>query len=163
MDLSQYSTEDLVLTALRAEVGAKAVYTALAEGVKNAYLKGRLEFLADEEEKHREYLAGLYRKDFGKEPVLPEESPVPLPDVDLPTEHVPMSSLFEQAMAAEKAASEFYLGVSERFPEGSEARDMLVYFSRMEMGHYSILETERDAAAEFEEFDSMWPLMHVGR
>jgi rubrerythrin len=163
MELDQYSTEDLILTGLKAEVGAKEVYSTLAGGVKNAYLKGRLQFLAEEEEKHAAFLDRLYRDEFpGKEPVLPEVSPVPLPDITIPTEQVPITSIFSQGMAAEKAASEFYLGVSERFPVGSEARDMLVYFSRMELGHYILLETERNAAADFEEFDSMWPLMHAG-
>ena len=36
MDLGNYSTEDLILTALRSEVEAKHVYSTLAEGVKNA-------------------------------------------------------------------------------------------------------------------------------
>lgn len=162
MKLDNYSTEDLILTALRAEVDAKAVYKGLAAGVRNAYLKGRLNFLAEEEEKHRAFLDGLYRSEVGGEPTLPDTTPVPLPDVSLPTERVPLSSVFNQAMAAEEAASDFYASMAERWDEGSEPRDMLMYFSRMEMGHYSILKTEREAAAEFEEFDSVWPLMHAG-
>ena len=163
MDLDKYTTEDLILTALKAEVGVKEVYETLARGVRNAYLKGRLHFLADEEEKHRAFLDGLYRKEFdGREPVLPEQAAVPLPDVILPTEQVPISHILSQAMEAEKAASEFYASMAERFPEGSEPREMMVYFSRMEMGHYHLLETEREAAAEFEDFDSVWPLMHIG-
>jgi rubrerythrin len=163
MDLGNYSTEDLILTALKAEVEAKAVYTALAGGVKNAYLKGRLVFLAEEEEKHRAFLDKLYRTEFeGREPVLPDTTAVPLPEVSVPTEQVPMSSIFTQAMAAEKAASEFYVAMAERWGKGSEPYDMLMYFSRMETGHYRLLETERDAATEFEEFDSVWPLMHAG-
>ena len=163
MDLDQYSTEDLILTAIKAEVGAYQVYSTLAEGVKNAYLKGRLQLLANEEEKHRTFLEGLYRNEFkGREPVLPETSPVPLPDITIPTEQVPITSIFTQAMAAEKAASEFYAAMAERWGKGSEAHDMLMYFSKMEMGHYMLLETERDAAADFEEFDQVWPLMHAG-
>jgi rubrerythrin len=163
MDLDQYSTEDLILTAYKAEVVAMAMYEALADGVKNAYLHGRLRFLAGEEAKHRDFLDDLYRTEFeGKEPVLPDRTVVPLPEVVLPTEQVPISAVLEQAMAAEKAASEFYLDISERFPEGSDARDMMVYFSRMETGHYNLLKTERDTAAEFEEFDQYWPLMHAG-
>jgi rubrerythrin len=163
MDLGEYSTEDLILTALKAEVGAKEVYTTMAEGVDNAYLKGRLFFLAGEEEKHRAFLDNLYREEFpGQEPVLPEVAAVPLPDIKIPNEQVPISTLFLQGMAAEEAASEFYASMAERWGKGSEAYDMLMYFSRMEMGHYRLLKTERDAAAEFEEFDQVWPLMHAG-
>lgn len=163
MDLGNHSTEDLILTALRSEVEARDVYSRLADGVKNAYLRGRLEFLAGEEEKHREFLDGLYRSEFqGREPVLPEASPVPMPDLRLPTQQVPISTVFEQGMAAERAASEFYAAMATRWDEGSEPHDMLLYFSKMEMGHYRLLEAERDAAADFEEFDSVWPLMHAG-
>jgi len=163
MDLEQYTMEDLILTALKAEVGAKEVYSSLADGVNNAYLKGRLRFLADEEEKHWIFLDKLYRKEFeGRDPVLPETAAVPLPDLSLPTEQVQLTVVFTQAMAAEKAAAEFYISMADRWDEGSEARDMLKYFSKMEMGHYRLLETERDAAAEFEEFDQVWPLMHAG-
>jgi rubrerythrin len=163
MDLDKYSTEELILTALKAEVEAKEVYTTLAGGVENAYLKGRLEFLAGEEEKHRAFLDGLYRREHpGKEPALPEASPVPMPNLTIPTERVPISGIFNQGMAAEKAAAQFYASMAERWAEGSETRDMLMYFSKMEMGHYRLLETERDTAAEFEEFDQVWPLMHAG-
>ena len=163
MDLAKYSTEDLILTALKAEVGAKEIYRTLAKGVKNAYLRGRLEFLASEEEKHERYLDGLYRSEFeGRDPVLPDSTPVPMPDVNIPSEQVPITGILSQAMAAEKAASEFYAAMAERWVKGSEARDMLLYFSRMEMGHYRLLETEMAAAADFEEFDSVWPLMHAG-
>ena len=163
MDLAGHSLEDLILTAIKAEVEAKAIYLSIADGVKNAYLKGRLHFLAEEEEKHRSYLDGLYRSQFqGKVPELPVVGVVPLPEVALPHEQVPISILFEQAMAAEKAAAEFYASMAKLFEEGHEARDMLTYFSRMEMGHYSILETEKDAATAYEEFDEMWPMMHSG-
>jgi rubrerythrin len=163
MDLGEYSTEDLILTALKAEVGAYKVYTTLANGVQNAYLKGRLQFLAGEEEKHAAFFDKLYRTEFeGRDPVLPDTSPVPLPDITIPTEQVPITSIFTQGMEAEKAASEFYASMAERWGKGSEAYDMLMYFSKMEMGHYRLLETERDAAADFEEFDSVWPLMHAG-
>jgi rubrerythrin len=163
MELGDYTKEDLILTALKAEVEAKEVYTRLAGGVKNAYLKGRLEFLAGEEEKHRAFLDRLYRKEVeDRDPVLPETSPVPLPDIRIPAEQVPISTIFAQGMEAEQAASEFYVAMATRWDPGSEAHDMLTYFSKMEMGHYRILKTERDAAADFEEFDSVWPLMHAG-
>ena len=163
MDLGKYTTEDLILTALRAEVDAKEVYDTLARGVKNAYLKGRLEFLASEEEKHERYLDGLYRTEFpDREVEIPASTPVPMPEVTIPTEQVPISEVLSQAMTAEKAASNFYSSMAGRWAEGTEQREMLVYFSKMEMGHFKLLETEMQAAAEFEDFDQYWPLMHAG-
>ena len=41
MDLSNYSEEDLLLSALKSEVDAKEVYTNLANSVKNYFLKDR--------------------------------------------------------------------------------------------------------------------------
>lgn len=163
MELDKYTMEDLLLSALKAEVEANAIYNTLANGVRNAYLKGRLAFLAEEEEKHRSYLDGLYRTQFpGREPELPDASPVPMPEVSIPSEQVSLSEVFSQAMAAEKAASEFYTSFAMRFEEGHEARTMLTNFSTMEMGHFNILKTERDAARDFEDFDNEWPMMHAG-
>jgi rubrerythrin len=163
MDLSSYTMKDMVLSAIKSEVDAKAVYVALAEGVKNAYLKGRLSFLAEEEEKHRDYLEGLYRRKFeGADPVLPDRTPVPLPEVRIPQERVPISTVFSQAMEAERAASEFYSAFADLLSDDQEARDVLRHFSRMEMGHYNILETEREAAITFEDYEEMWPMMHSG-
>lgn len=163
MDLDKYTTEDLILTALRAELDARAVYETLAGGVRNAYLKGRLEFLASEEEKHERYLDGLYRTEFPeREPQVPATTPVPLPEVRIPTEQVPISEVLSQAMAAEKAAADFYGSMATRWAEATEQREVLLYFSKMETGHYRLLETEMQAAAEFEDFDQFWPLMHAG-
>jgi rubrerythrin len=163
MDLGQYTLEDLILSALKSEVDAKAVYSAIAEGVTNAYLQSRLRFLAEEEEKHRVYLEALFISQFpGRELVLPDRTPVPLPAIDLPSDHVPLSTVFNQAMTAESTASEFYADVALRFDEGSEERAMLLDFSKMEMGHYELLKQEMDAASSFEDFDTNWPMMHAG-
>jgi len=133
MDLSIYSLEDLVLAALKSEIEAKAAYTELAESVKNFILKERLNFLAQEEEKHRGLLERLYRKRFpDKELVVPEEkSPVPLPEIQIDMESMPI-------------------------------KKMLHWVASMELGHYLILESERDNARKFEDYDSEWPMMHVG-
>jgi rubrerythrin len=41
MDLRTFSEDELFLTAIRAEVDAKEIYSKLANGVKNAYLKDK--------------------------------------------------------------------------------------------------------------------------
>ena len=87
---------------------------------------------------------------------------MPLPEVSIPSQRVPLSEVFTQAMTAERAASEFYASFAQRFEEGDEARTMLQYFSKMELGHYALLEVERDAASSFEDFDNGWPMMHAG-
>lgn len=162
MDVSAYELEDLLLAAIKSEVESKSVYAALADMVKNAFLKDRMKFLASEEERHRIYIEGIFAKEFpGKEIVLPEKTPVPLPVVEIPDESVPLSVVFESAMEAEKASSEFYKGLAGRYDD-PEITEMLSYFASMEMNHFKILEAEQDIIQRFEDFDIEWPMMNVG-
>jgi rubrerythrin len=163
MNLGEYSLEDLILSAIRAEIDANGVYTSLAEGVENAFLKERLLFLAGEEEKHRAFLEELYGTQFmDRELVVPETSPVPLPEVRLPHENVPLSQVFGDAMEAERAAADFYTTFAERFVDDLDVRKTLHYFASMEMGHYNLLAAEKDMIDRYEDYDEMWPMMHVG-
>ena len=66
------------------------------------------------------------------------------------------------AMQAEKAAQDFYKYFADRFEEGTKINHMLKYFSDMELGHYKLLEIEKDSMERFEEADVYWPMMHVG-
>lgn len=162
MDLTQYSVEDLLLAAVKSEVESRTVYQALADMVKNAFLKDRLTFLAGEEDKHRIFIEGLFRKKFpNKEIVLPEETPVPLPVIKIPDESIPLSEVVESAMEAEKASSNFYNGLVDIFDDSS-IKKTLQYFAAMEMNHYRILEAELESIKRFEDFDVEWPMMNVG-
>lgn len=161
MDLSGYTLEELLLAAIKSEVESEKVYSGLAERVKNLFLKDRLRFLAGEEKKHREYLEGLYKGKTGmSQVVLPESTPVPLPEVSS-SDDVPVSEIVEQAMVAEKAAQEFYSSLSELFDE-KETREMLKILSRMEKNHYVLLEAELENIRTLEEYEAAWPMMHAG-
>jgi rubrerythrin len=92
---------------------------------------------------------------------LPDETPVPLPMVKIPTEDVPLSIVFEQAMEAEKASSQFYEGLVDQFQDIRIQRT-LTAFAGMEMDHYRILEAEQKTMKRFETFDTEWPMMNVG-
>jgi len=164
MDLKIYDLEDLIVAALKSEVDSAAAYLKLAGSVKNFMLKDRLTFLGAEEEKHRAFFEHLYRKTFpDKEIIVPQgKGPVPLPEIQIDTETMSLSEILESAMEAEQAAHDFYSGLVDRFPEQSDVKKMLLYIASMEMGHYKLLEIERDNAKKFEDFDAEWPLMHVG-
>ncbi len=162
MDISEFGMEELLLAAIKSEVESERIYKETAVRVKNAFLRERLEFLAAEEKKHRQFLEFLYRKKMGdKKIVLPEKSRVPLPRIDIGSENDPISLLLESAMKAEKAAEAFYNALAERF-EDDETRKMLKVFANMEYGHYKILESEYESAKVFEDYDTIWPMMHVG-
>lgn len=162
MDLGKYKMDDLLLTALKAEVDAEKVYRELAARVKNALLADRLRFLAGEEQKHRAYFEAQFRKDFpGREICLPEKGAVPLPEVELEGEDTPLSKVFEQAMEAERAAYDFYRGLAGLYADEA-TRNMIFYVASMELGHYRLLEIERENAERFEVFEVSWPAVHVG-
>ena len=164
MNLSIYSVEDLILTALKSEIEAQEAYSSLAAAVKNFVLKDRLNFLAGEENKHEQFFHRLFLKYFpNKELVVPsDKSPVPLPEIIVDTESMPLSEILESAMNAETMAGNFYLGMVDRFEGQPEVQKMLRFIASMEMGHYKVLEMERNNAKAFEDYDSEWPLMHVG-
>jgi rubrerythrin len=131
--------------------------------VKNAFLKGRLDFLAGEEKKHQQFLEKAYMDRYpGKEVELPEKTIVPLPEIRIPDESVPVSEVLISAMEAEKAAQEFYNEFSERFSDFPEIKRMLQFFANMELSHYKILSIELEQIEKFEEYDDYWPMMHMG-
>ena len=163
MDLSRFSEEELLLTAMRSEIESKDFYAKLASRVKNFLLKDRLEFLSREEEKHRTFFENTFRDKFpGKKLVLPKKSPVPLPELKISDESVAISEVFWSAMQAEKAAHEFYTGLAERLSGNDQLKKSILYIATMEMGHYKLLEVERENAERFEDYDVEWPLFHVG-
>lgn len=162
MDLERYSMKDLLLSAIKGETESHSVYTQLADKVSNAFLKDRLRFLASEETKHREFLEGLYRELFSEYNIaLPVRSPVPLPEVKVSGKHVMASDIMFQAMGAEKAASEFYGLLAERLQDEDKKRTMH-YLSSMEMGHYRLLELEREQLSATEDYEFEWEMMHAG-
>ena len=163
MELAGYTVKELYLAAMRSEIDARAVYRGLAGRIKNAYLRDRLLFLAGEEEKHRRHLMGLYKREFGRGRVaVPASTPVPLPKMKPPERGTPVSEVIEAAMEAERAAMDFYTSFAARFERGSEQARALSYLAQMELGHYKLLETERELMVREEWFDTEWPMMHVG-
>lgn len=142
MELSKYSLEDLLLTAIKSEIEAREVYENLARGIKgNVLLSDRMNFLAQEEKKHREYFEKLYWDIFPeRDIVLPEKSPVPLPEVTIEGGKAKVSEVMESAMKAERAAKDFYLSMVDLFEGKSGVQKMLTYIAQMELGHHNLLE-----------------------
>ena len=162
MDLSQYTMEDLLLSAIKAEVEARDMYQSLASEVPNAFLKSRLLFLSDEEDKHRFFIENAYKKQFpDKELQLPETTPVPMPEIKMGSD-VPVSEVFESAMEAEMAAHDFYMDMAGMFGDDVPLKNGFEYLASMEMGHYKLLELEREELARMEDVEMGWEMMHLG-
>jgi len=129
---------------------------------KNGLLQDKLEFLAKEEEKHREFIEEIYMNHFPeKELKIPNETPVPLPEVSF-DDNTPLSVLLKEAMNAEQSASTFYKSLAGRFEQGTKINNTLLYFSDMEVGHYKLLEQEKQSMERYEEDDVYWPMVHAG-
>ncbi len=162
MDLSTFNLEELLLSAMKSESDSNKIYNKMAKKTKNGLLKDRLNFLANEELKHQLFLEDVYKNHFtDKKIILPRETPVPFPEIKI-TEETTMSKLLGCAMEAEKFASDFYKKLAEEFENGSKINNTLIYFADMEIGHYKILETEKESMERFEEADVYWPMVHVG-
>lgn len=163
MDLEKFSLEDLLLAAIKSEVESNKIYSDIAKKIKNGLLQDKLEFLAKEEEKHRLFIEEIFKKKFpGREISIPEKSPVPLPEVKITDEDIPISKVLRSSMQAEQAAHDFYESLSKKFNDESTVKNTLLYFADMELQHYKILEMEKESMERFEEADVYWPMVHVG-
>ena len=163
VDLTKYTIEELLCTALKSEAESKTVYTKLAAIIKNDLIKDKLLFLAKEEEKHRQFIEKIFKQRFpGKHPILPKKNSIPLPGIISLDENTPLSSVLQSAMQAEQAANEFYKSLAQRFKDDSSIKNNLLYFADMELQHYKILEMEKESMERFEQADVYWPMVHAG-
>jgi rubrerythrin len=163
MNLDKYTLEDLFLSAIKSEVESNKIYSDISKKIKNGLLQDKLDFLANEEEKHKKFVEDAYLNHFPeKDIILPKETPVPLPEIIIEDESMPLSRVLSKAMVAEMAAHDFYKSFADRFEEGSKLNNTLKYFSDMELGHYKLLEVEKESMERFEEADVYWPMVHIG-
>ena len=162
MDLSGFDLEELLLAAIKSEIDSKQLYSKMAKKTKNGLLKDKLIFLSNEEEKHRLFVEDIYKNHYPEnEIVLPKKSSVPLPEI-ITDKDMPLSKLLRDAMKAEQSASDFYKSLAGLFEKGTKIHNTLLYFSDMEIGHYKILEVEKESMERFEESDVYWPMVHMG-
>ena len=162
MNLDSFKLDELLLTAIKSEIDSNKLYNKIAKKTKNGLLKDKLIFLAKEEEKHREFIEDIYKNHYPEEKIkIPQETPVPMPKIEM-NEEMPVSKLLQMGMKAEEKASDFYNSLAGRFEEGSKINNTLLYFADMEKGHYKILEMEKESMERFEESDVYWPMVHAG-
>jgi rubrerythrin len=153
--------------AIKSEIDAAALYERMAGKVSNITLVAKLDFLRQEEQKHRRMLEELYAARFPDVDLqLPAKSRVPtIADDDVGSLTVP--ELFQLAMKAEQLAASFYGEQADRSRD-EMSRTVLRYLSNIERGHYHMLETEYELLSRFpsyysaDEFHVGDDLMHVG-
>jgi rubrerythrin len=158
---------EILGVAIKSEIEAARLYRYMATLVVNRDLRGRLEFLVHEEEKHRRILEGVYARQFPDvELVLPARSLVPTIAGAI-AEGAPVPELFRLAMEAEHLSEQFYSDLAGRAEE-ENSRTTLTYLSRMEHGHYELVRTELELIQRFptyyqvEVFDLGQEMIHFG-
>ncbi len=159
--IRDFSLEELLGMAVKAEIGARKFYESLAENVDIRELKEKIEWLAGEEKKHEELLRRIYENMFpGKEVVFPKEHIGPeLRPVARELKGVEdVIDLIRWAMKAEEIAAKFYAEL-EKMVEGEEKKRLMRYLSDMEWGHYYNLKAEYELLLDWAMYSQM---MHMG-
>lgn len=146
MDLQDYSTDELLKTAIKSEEDSYQLYSTLNSHVGGENLSERLKFLAGEEMKHRAQLERIYFSRFPDEDLEINEiaTDVPLPLFKLDAGLVPVEDILEKAMESELITSEFYGSWNELIEDDREISDLLRYLKEMERTHYEILKSEKE-------------------
>ena len=159
--IKDFSLEELLGMAIKAEIGARKFYESLAERIDIETLKEKIEWLASEEKKHEELLRKIYASMFpGKEVVFPKEHIGPeLKPVARELQGVQdLLELIRWAMKAEEIAAHFYERLIDMV-DTEEKKRLMRYLSDMEKGHYYTLRAEYELLLDWEMYSQM---MHVG-
>jgi rubrerythrin len=136
--------EKMFLDAMQGEVNDRETYLNLAGRLEISFLKTKLEFLAEEEEKHRLTLEEMYNVFFpGKDIVLPGATAGSVSDDDV-GENIKLLQLLEMAMDYEMAAQNNYLELANQLSDNVETSVTLTYFAAMEASHYGLLKIEKE-------------------
>ena len=165
VDVASLSLEDALSMALTAEIESAELYDKLKKSVSNFVLKDKLQFLIEEEKKHKAILETLFKKMFpGKKPALDKKSIVPGVKIAIEKESSVLD-LLEVALEVEKVFEDFYQDLSEEV-EHRGTQEILLYLSTMEHGHYALLRGEYDLCSRDEDYyargDFQYDMVHNG-
>jgi rubrerythrin len=165
VDITSLSVEKALSMAVRSETEAAEAYRKLNATIRNFMLKEKMRFLEEEENRHRQLLVALHKKVAnGREPADADRSILPSLSLSL-RESQTVPDLIEIAMNAEKAAEEFYDGLSQNV-EDRGLQEVLQYLASMEHGHYFLLKGEYDLClrneAYYDREDFQYDMVHIG-
>ena len=158
--IKNFSLEELLGMAVKAEIGARKFYESLAERIDILELKSKIEWLAGEEKKHEELLRRIYTNTFpGKEIVFPKEhiGPELRPVARELQGAQDIIDLIRWAMKAEEIAAKFYAEL-EKMVDTEEKKRLMRYLSDMEWGHYYNLKAEYELLLDWEMYSQMMNL-----
>ncbi|MCD6480737.1 MAG: ferritin family protein [Thermoplasmata archaeon] len=153
--------EKLIEIAIKSEIVAAENYRKAADMINIYLLKDKFRFLEKEEIGHRKALETLFKRKFpDREITLPDISNMPFPEFEV-NEEMELPEIIEKAMEAEKYAMDFYREMEGKL-EGDEEKAMARYLASMEESHYHLLKSELEIVHNFELYDEIHAMMHVG-
>jgi rubrerythrin len=150
-DLSKQTVDELLGVAIRSEIDSNKTYGAWADRLSNPLLKEKLQWLANEEQRHKEILENLFNELYPhKELHIPDEVPEELMKRITITPSSTLADFLYQAMETEKSAETFYAKLAGRVEE--KQKKILNYLSSVEHSHYMMLKSEHTIALTFEDY-----------
>lgn len=156
--------KETIEIAIKAEIDAAKNYRKAAERTNLFLLIDKFQFLVQAEEGHRRVLERLFEKKFPNENLsLPSSEDMPYREFReyevTPT--MPLHEIIEKAMDGEQRAVEFYTDLADMVDEADE-KSIARYLSAMEESHYHLLKSELEMIQNFELYDEVHSMMHVG-
>ena len=150
-DLSKQTVSELLGVAIRSEIDSNRIYKAWADKLSNPLLKEKFQWLANEEQKHKEILENLLKELHpDAELQIPNQVPEELMKRITITPSSTLADFLYQAMETEKSAETFYAKLAGRVEETK--KKILNYLSSVEHSHYTMLKSEYTVALAFEDY-----------
>ena len=150
-DITKQSLKELLGVAVRSEIDSNKIYKAWADRLSNPLLKEKFQWLANEEQKHKEILESLFKEMHPDDELqIPGEVPEELMKRITITPSSTLADFLYQAMETEKSAETFYAKLAGRVEEAK--KKILNYLSSVEHSHYMMLKSEYALALAFEDY-----------
>ncbi|MCE1245692.1 MAG: ferritin family protein [Firmicutes bacterium] len=127
--------------AIEREIKARFMYKSIAKHATSSHMKTKLEFLAEEEQDHRENLEDLYKKitgtpkDFESAIIFPDEADA------ANYAQLEITEIIAVAIEKEEEANKFYTEMAEKADEGA-LKDLFSYLAEEELTHKRMMQLE---------------------
>jgi rubrerythrin len=144
-------TDEIIAMAAYSEDESYEFYMALANEVKNDFLKEKLKQFAEQERFHKKILMDLHENLFGKKLIREPSEKYPFECFKLNLKVNNIKSLLdavEIAMGCEKRAETIYKTISTKVKD-KYAKEIFLYLSTMEKQHHNILKGDYDFLSGF--------------
>jgi len=159
MDLQEYSIKDLLLTAIKSEEDNYQLYSTLNYRVGDEALASKLDFLSNEEVKHKTMLEQMFSKHYPDEKVEVNDiaTDVPLPMIEIAPGYYPVGDILSQVMEAELVTADFYSSWKDIYPDEDELKVLLDNLSGWEMSHYKLVKQLKESIKKNKMEKIQWP------